>query len=415
MAYFFIPKNSYLVRNRVETPLKMERPVEARPCLPMPSQLHPATLHQSRAVVQSFGGCAGLREDCSARNNCNMHFNAVRKANRVESKRSIRRTVKTDMAKKRKWYGVRLGYKVGVFDTWDECKLQVDGFKGAVFKAFDSQQEALDFANDGQSARVPQANDSSSTPEGVAVGLSSRAPAHQGAASLSLAKKRGRVAEAALSHDSASPAHACRAPRLVEGIGGRLLEQCGWKGGGLGAQENGILNPINPVVMPGKRSGIGSIDGGAAVTVEDIACSGYPSRPLPSHAQQLLPPRDLSRDQLRFFELAQSGCNIFLTGLGGTGKSHVLKLVVKMLRLKWGDGSVKAGRSAVVLASSTGVSAVSIGGVTLHSVAGCGVPRYAVHFDRMWSRKKFWRSMRVRRRSSWRRVPLMHLCAGSCS
>lgn len=320
------------------------------------------------------------------------------------------------MAKKRKWYGVRLGYKVGVFDTWDECKLQVDGFKGAVFKAFDSQQEALDFVNNGKSAPVPLANDSASAPEGVGLAVSSGALAHQGGAtSLSLAKKRGRVEEAAPSDDSETPSHACRVPRLVEGIGGRLLEQCGWKGGGLGAQENGILNPINPVVLSGKRSGIGSIDSGAALTVEDIACAATPGHPLPSHARPLLPPRDLSRDQLRFFELAQSGCNIFLTGLGGTGKSHVLKLVVKALRLKWGDGSAKAGRSAVVLASSTGVSAVSIGGVTLHSIAGCGVPRYAVHFDRMWSRKKFWRSMRVRLRCSWLRVKLTHLCAGSRS
>lgn len=107
------------------------------------------------------------------------------------------------------------------------------------------------------------------------------------------------------------------------------------------------------------------------------------------------PRSNLSDDQLRFCGLAESGCNVFLTGLGGTGKSHVLKLVVKNLRLKYGLGDRKLGRAAVMLASSTGVSAVSIGGVTLHSLAGCGVPRYAVHFERMWSRKKMWKTMRV--------------------
>jgi hypothetical protein len=103
----------------------------------------------------------------------------------------------------------------------------------------------------------------------------------------------------------------------------------------------------------------------------------------------------LSEDQRKVFEHADSGRNIFLTGLGGTGKSHVLQLLVRFLRLKWGGSSKKAGRSAVVLASSTGVSAVSIGGVTLHSLAGCGVPRFAVHFERIWSRKSVWNSMKV--------------------
>jgi hypothetical protein len=305
------------------------------------------------------------------------------------------------MAKKRKWYGVRLGYKVGIFETWDECKLQVDGFKGAVFKAFDSQQEALAFVNSNKSALQP--NGFQSPPEASAVGCSSvLSPAlpKQSTRALLSVKKRGNDAEVSPSHDSETSTQASKAPRLIEGIGMRVLEQCGWKGGGLGAQENGILNPINPIVLPGKRSGIGSIDCSTALTIEDIASSS--SRcPLPPQPRHLPPPQDLSRDQLRFIELAQSGCNIFLTGLGGTGKSHVLKLVVKMLRLKWGDGNVKAGRSAVVLASSTGVSSVSIGGVTLHSIAGCGVPRYAVHFDRMWSRKKFWRGVRVRLGCSW--------------
>jgi viroplasmin and RNaseH domain-containing protein len=49
------------------------------------------------------------------------------------------------MAKKKKWYAVRAGYKIGVLETWDECKLQVDGFKDAAFKAFDSHEDALLF------------------------------------------------------------------------------------------------------------------------------------------------------------------------------------------------------------------------------------------------------------------------------
>ena len=76
------------------------------------------------------------------------------------------------MAKKKKWYAVRAGYKIGVFETWDECKLQVDGFKGAAFKAFDSHEDALVFLNCSQAtAAVTQANHCSfSTAAGVASG-----------------------------------------------------------------------------------------------------------------------------------------------------------------------------------------------------------------------------------------------------
>jgi hypothetical protein len=76
------------------------------------------------------------------------------------------------MAKKKKWYAVRAGQKIGVFETWDECKLQVDGFKDAAFKAFDSHEDALLFLNCSQAtAAVPQANHCSfSTAAGVASG-----------------------------------------------------------------------------------------------------------------------------------------------------------------------------------------------------------------------------------------------------
>ena len=45
------------------------------------------------------------------------------------------------MAKKN-FYVVWKGRKTGVFTTWDECKLQVHGFEGAIYKAFPSEKEA---------------------------------------------------------------------------------------------------------------------------------------------------------------------------------------------------------------------------------------------------------------------------------
>lgn len=48
------------------------------------------------------------------------------------------------MAKK-KYYAVQKGVVPGVYGTWDECKAQVDGFSGAKYKSFTSEEEALAF------------------------------------------------------------------------------------------------------------------------------------------------------------------------------------------------------------------------------------------------------------------------------
>ncbi|WP_304340040.1 ribonuclease H family protein [Metaclostridioides mangenotii] len=45
----------------------------------------------------------------------------------------------------KKVYAVRNGKKTGVFNTWDECKKQVNGFKGAEYKSFKTLEEAKDY------------------------------------------------------------------------------------------------------------------------------------------------------------------------------------------------------------------------------------------------------------------------------
>lgn len=45
-----------------------------------------------------------------------------------------------------KFYAVKKGRKIGVFNTWDECKRQVSGFPGAAYKSFTSYEEAKFFA-----------------------------------------------------------------------------------------------------------------------------------------------------------------------------------------------------------------------------------------------------------------------------
>lgn len=43
------------------------------------------------------------------------------------------------------FYAIAKGKQIGVFHTWAECKLYTDGFKGAVFKKFKTNQEAEEF------------------------------------------------------------------------------------------------------------------------------------------------------------------------------------------------------------------------------------------------------------------------------
>jgi ribonuclease HI len=49
------------------------------------------------------------------------------------------------MAEKKHFYAVKKGRQTGIFKSWDECKKQVTGFKGAVYKGFVTEQEALDY------------------------------------------------------------------------------------------------------------------------------------------------------------------------------------------------------------------------------------------------------------------------------
>lgn len=43
---------------------------------------------------------------------------------------------------KQKFYAVKNGHKIGVFNTWAECQESINGFSGAEFKKFDSEDEA---------------------------------------------------------------------------------------------------------------------------------------------------------------------------------------------------------------------------------------------------------------------------------
>lgn len=47
------------------------------------------------------------------------------------------------MEKDYKWYVVWVGRQPGVYNSWEECQEMVDGFPGAQYKAFPSQERAI--------------------------------------------------------------------------------------------------------------------------------------------------------------------------------------------------------------------------------------------------------------------------------
>lgn len=51
------------------------------------------------------------------------------------------------MAKKQKYYVVWVGFKPGIYESWEACKKQVIGFDGAKYKSFTSREEAADAFN----------------------------------------------------------------------------------------------------------------------------------------------------------------------------------------------------------------------------------------------------------------------------
>ena len=72
----------------------------------------------------------------------------------------------------------------------------------------------------------------------------------------------------------------------------------------------------------------------------------------------------LSNEQLHAFECMQTGRNLFITGSAGTGKSHIIKTIIKSLTLN---------KKKFGVTSSTGCSAITIDGSTLHSFLGIGL------------------------------------------
>ncbi|KAL1520085.1 hypothetical protein AB1Y20_023560 [Prymnesium parvum] len=87
----------------------------------------------------------------------------------------------------------------------------------------------------------------------------------------------------------------------------------------------------------------------------------------------------LDKLQRRVIELTcRRGANVFYTGPGGVGKSFVTHVIVSFLRAVYGVAFEKA----VAITAPTGIAATHIGGTTIHSAFGVGVPNFHSDFER---------------------------------
>ena len=56
------------------------------------------------------------------------------------------------MMAKKNYYAVRIGKTPGIYTDWEDCKAQVTGYKGAVFKGFEEKKDAENFMKAGEAA-----------------------------------------------------------------------------------------------------------------------------------------------------------------------------------------------------------------------------------------------------------------------
>ncbi len=99
---------------------------------------------------------------------------------------------------------------------------------------------------------------------------------------------------------------------------------------------------------------------------------------------------NLDPDQQRAVDMVMAGKNVFVTGGPGAGKSYTLRVIKAMLEER------RPGEVLVV--SPTGVAALIIGGQTLHSKPGPGIPKGSTKaFGNMASRtsRQMWTRVKV--------------------
>jgi ATP-dependent DNA helicase PIF1 len=98
---------------------------------------------------------------------------------------------------------------------------------------------------------------------------------------------------------------------------------------------------------------------------------------------------ELNRKQKKAFDYVINGSNVFITGPGGTGKTKLILYIVYYLRTEFNYF-----KDEIAITSTTGSSALLIGGTTIHSFAGIGLGNEPVEKLILKIKKNFFASKR---------------------
>eukprot|EP00873_Tetraselmis_striata_P018943 jgi/Tetstr1/439207/TSEL_027650.t1 len=101
---------------------------------------------------------------------------------------------------------------------------------------------------------------------------------------------------------------------------------------------------------------------------------------------------ELTEEQAYVERLVLEGKSVFFTGNAGTGKSFLLNHIVSVLSERYGRHS-----GLLAVTAATGIAATHVGGTTLHSFAGCGIPVRVQDFGKMFEERnrKKWCNLRT--------------------
>lgn len=90
-------------------------------------------------------------------------------------------------------------------------------------------------------------------------------------------------------------------------------------------------------------------------------------------AESIMDIEELNEEQQKAAAHILKGHNVFVTGSAGTGKSYLLRYVIQELLTKHGD-------EGVAVTAPTGIAAININGMTVHSFAGIGIGKIQNRF-----------------------------------
>ena len=103
----------------------------------------------------------------------------------------------------------------------------------------------------------------------------------------------------------------------------------------------------------------------------------------------------LNEKQKEAFNGMKDGHNIFITGPGGSGKSHVIKLFVNYYK-----DNIEDDENKLYITSSTGLSSLLINGITINNYAGIAtgdkdIDYYVKNINKKKVIRERWRNTKI--------------------